>query len=126
MFFKSDLTKKYLYDENMGVGTFYGSQEGYDILYRMLQDGVNVKFNPNLKFYHPQTITDYTSRSSIRRSFNYRCGFGYLCRKHRFRIRFYYRFFIVLIYILILPFYKPRNIRFYVAEELGNLVGWLI
>ena len=126
MFFKTNLTKKYSYDENMGVGAFYGSQEGYDIVYRMLRDGVIIKFNPSLKFYHPQTITDHTSCSSIKRSFNYRCGYGYLCRKHGFQIRFWSRFIKVLFYILVLPFFRPRDIRFYVAEELGNLVGWLI
>ena len=34
-----DVLIKYLFDENMGVGTIFGSQEGYDLVYRMLLNG---------------------------------------------------------------------------------------
>lgn len=123
MFFKRTLTEKYQYDENMGVGAFYGSQEGFDIVYRMLSEGVNIKFISNLKFYHPQTVLCHESTAAVRRSFNYRCGYGYLCKKHNFNFRFYSRLIKVILYTLVLVFYRPRRVKFYFAEILGSLVG---
>lgn len=124
MFFKTELCRKYLYDENMGVGCFYGAEEGYDLLYRMLKDGICIKYNPNLKFYHPQTVIDKSFEGMIKRAFTYRCGYGYLCRKHKFRKKYYIRIAKLLAYLMILPFYKPREFKFYLADLLGSVVGY--
>lgn len=126
MFFKSSLLRKYQYDENMGVGAFYGAEEGYDIVYRMLKDGVKILFDPNVRLYHPQTITDYSSSKAIRRSFTYRCGFGYLCKKHKFASKYWKRVLGVMLYIPFLLVIKPEKVRFYLAELLGLIAGKLL
>lgn len=126
MFFKTELCRKHLYDELMGVGCFYGAEEGYDLLYRMLKDGIRIKYNPNLKFYHPQTVVDKSSEGMVRRAFTYRCGYGYLCRKNKFRKKYYVRIAKLLVYLIVLPFYKPREFKFYLADFLGSLVGYTL
>lgn len=126
MFFKTELCKKYPYDEKMGVGCFYGAEEGYDLIFRMLKDGVCIKYNPNIKFYHPQTVVDKSSEGMIRRAFTYRCGYGYLCRKYKFKKKYYIRIAKLLGCLLILPFYKPREFKFYLADFLGSVVGYIL
>lgn len=125
MFFKTELCKKYFYDEQMGVGCFYGAEEGYDLIYRMLKDEVSIKFNPKIKFYHPQTVLDKSSEVMIRRAFSYRCGYGHLCKKHKFRKKYCIRIVKLLAYLMILPFYKPREFKFYLADFLGSVVGYI-
>lgn len=126
MFFKTELCRKYLYDEKMGVGCFYGAEEGYDLLYRMLKDGIHIKYNPKIKFYHPQTVVDKLSESMIRRAFTYRCGYGYLCKKNKFRKKYYVRIAKLLAYLIVLPLYKPREFKFYLADFLGSVVGYTL
>lgn len=126
MFFKTELCRNYPYDEDLGVGCFYGAEEGYDLVYRMLNDGVVIKYNPNIKFYHPQTVLDKSSYKMVRRAFTYRCGFGYLCKKHKLKKKFYKRLTKLIAYLLILPFYKPREFRFYLADFLGTIVGYYL
>lgn len=125
-FFKKDIINSYKYDENMGVGAFYGAEEGYDILYQMLKNKVRILYNPNIKLYHPQVIQDYSSPSAIRRSFTYRCGFGYLCKKHGFTSKYWKRVICVAFYIPISIIISPKKTRFYIAELLGLFAGKLL
>lgn len=126
MFFKTEICRRFPYDENMGVGCFYGAEEGYDLIYRMLGDGVVIKYNPNIKFYHPQTVVDKSSEGMIRRAFSYRCGYGHLCRKYKFRKKYYVRIAKLLVYLIVLPFYKPREFKYYFADFLGSVVGYTL
>lgn len=126
MFYKIETFQKYFFDEKMGVGCFYGAEEGYDIVYRMLKDGISIKYNPNIKFYHPHTVVDKSSEVTIRRAFTYRCGFGYLCRKYKFKKKYYVRIAKLLAYLFVLPFYKPREFKFYLADFLGSVVGYVL
>ena len=126
MFFKTELCLKYPYDEEMGVGCFYGAEEGYDLVYRMLNDGVIIKYNPHIKFYHPQTVMNKSSEKMVRRAFTYRCGYGHLCRKYKLRKKYYTRISKLIVYLTILPFYKPREFKFYMADLLGSVVGYYL
>jgi len=126
MFFKREICEHYHYDENMGIGTFYGAEEGYDLVFQLLQDGKKILFNPEILFYHPQTVLDRSLKIAIRRAFTYRAGFGYLCRKHNFRKKYYKRLFTVICYIPYLLIFRPKDVRYYLAELLGLLVGKLI
>lgn len=126
MFFRSNIAKKYEYDENMGIGAFYGAEEGYDLVYRMLKDDVKIMFNPEIVFYHPQTVTDHKDPKAVRRVFSYKCGTGFLCKKHNFKKKYNIRFIKVLLYIPYLVIARPKDVRYYIAELLGLLVGRLV
>lgn len=124
MFFKSEICKKYPYDEEMGVGCFYGAEEGYDLIYRMLTDQIRIKFSPDIKFYHPQTVATKVGKAMIRRAFTYRCGYGRLCKKHGLKTKYYKRIVCLIGYLFILPFYRPKDFKFYFADLLGSVVGY--
>lgn len=126
MFFNTDLCHRYSYDVEMGVGAFYGAEEGYDLVYRLLRDGIRIKFNPEIKFYHPQTVLSRESQSAIRRAFTYRCGYGHLCKKYHFRKKFYIRILKLIAYLFVLPIYKPKNYKYYLADLLGSLTGYYL
>lgn len=123
MFFRKEICDRYSYDDNMGIGAFYGAEEGYDLVYRMLCDNVRIHFEPSICFYHPQTVTSYVGDSTVRRAFTYRTGYGHLCKKHGFRKKYWSRLIKVCLYIPYLLCFKPKNARYYFAELLGLLVG---
>ena len=70
---KRELLDKFVFDENMGVGTFFGAEEGFDWLYRILIDEANYKvmYSPEIKFYHPQVIINKGDFASLNRVFKY-------------------------------------------------------
>lgn len=123
MFFKTNCIKDYLYDETLGIGAFHGAEEGFDIVYRMLKNNVNIYYDPCILFYHPQTIQNHTSNNEIRRVFTYRCGFAKLCMKHKFRKKFISRLITVSLYIPYLLVFNRKMTRYYCAEFLGLLSG---
>ena len=123
MFFKTEIFKIFHYDENMGVGAFYGAEEGYDIVYRLLSNHKKIYFDPCIKFYHPQTLTSHDAPEAIRRAFNYRCGYGYLCKKHNFAKKYWKRVIAVLMYLPYLLVFRQKYVKYYFAELLGLLAG---
>lgn len=126
MFFNKSLCEQYHYDENMGLGAFYGAEEGYDLVYRMLKNGVRIFFDPDIKFYHPQTVISHQGSAAVRRAFTYRCGFGYLCKKHGLTRKYLKRVISVVLYLFYLLVFKPKDFRYYFGELLGLLVGRFI
>ncbi|BDA67059.1 glycosyltransferase [Rivularia sp. IAM M-261] len=123
IFIRKDIFKKYLYDESFGVGAFYGAEEGYDLVLRMLKDNVKMYFSPNILFYHPRKISTHTSFQEIKRVFTYRCGFSHLCLKHKLYTKLISRTVKVSFYILYLAIFERVKIRYYLSELLGILVG---
>jgi glycosyltransferase involved in cell wall biosynthesis len=70
------------YDEEFGVGSTYGSDEGAELLIRllrMLQPG-QVFYSHKLTFYHPQKVGAY-GPDEVRRAFSYARGSGALLAK---------------------------------------------
>lgn len=123
IFVKHDIFQKYRYDESFGVGAFYGAEEGYDLVLRMLKDNVNMYFSPNILFYHPRKISTHTSPEEIKRVFTYRCGFSHLCLKHGLYAKLISRMLKVSCYIFYLAVFERVKIRYYFSELLGILVG---
>jgi len=123
MFFKKDICSRFEYDENMGVGAFYGAEEGYDLVYRMLQNDVKILFDPDIVFYHPQNFVSRSQPGIARRTFSYRIGFGYLCKKHKLWKKYYKRLISVICYIPYLCLFRPKDAKFYFGELLGLLAG---
>lgn len=123
MFVRKEVFEETNFDESFGVGTFYGAEEAYDLLLRMLEKGVRIHFDPTIQFYHPHKVTNHTSPAEIRRVFQYRCGFSHLCRKHRLYGKWLKQFILVSGYCFLLLFSRPSRVRYYVAEILGLLTG---
>lgn len=126
LFIETKLFREYFFDEKLGVGTFHGAEEGYDLVLRLLKDSNAIFYSPSVLFYHPSKIVNYMSDNEIRRVFTYRCGFAGLCRKHKLTRKWISRFIKVSIYILFLLVFYPKKSRFYMAEWLGLLAGLIV
>jgi glycosyltransferase involved in cell wall biosynthesis len=73
------------YDELMGVGceSPWNSDEGPDLLLRMIARGLRIDYCPDLVIHHPNPLQTLDERLQ-ERNFKYSRGRGYLLRKHSF------------------------------------------
>jgi glycosyltransferase involved in cell wall biosynthesis len=126
MFIKKETFSKFLFDESFGVGTFYGSEEGYDLVLRMLYEKVIIFYTPEIKIYHPLKVINHSDSSEIRRVFSYRCGFGKLCLKHKLYRKYCTRLLQVILYIPYTMVAAPGKTRYYFSELLGLLTGIVV
>ena len=126
MFIKKVIFSKYLFDESFGVGTFYGSEEGYDIVLRMLHDKVKIFYTPQVKIYHPHKVISHSDSGEIRRVFSYRCGFAHLCVKHKLYRKYCTRLLKVLLYIPYTMVFSQGETRYYLSELMGLLTGIIV
>lgn len=127
-FIKSSVFQKCQFDENMGVGSFFGSEEGYDWLYRMLRlNTFNIYYSPSIIFYHPQVVLDKGAFISLKRVYNYRLGTAFLCVKHKFYLKLISRILICicasLVYTLLL---KKNKATYYLLEVLALIGGSIL
>lgn len=126
MFATKEVMLEFPYDEKLGVGTFHGAEEAFDLVLRLLNSKKKLFYTPELVFYHPNKIMNYSSNNEVKRVFTYRCGFAKLCFKHGFYFKFFKR---VILVFLSLPFYfvfNRKKGRYYFAELLGLLAGVVI
>jgi len=126
MFFKREICNRFSYDENLGIGSFYGAEEGYDLVYRMLHEDVKILFDPEIKFYHPQTVVSHSAPGMARKAFVYRTGMGYLCKKHKLWKKYFKRLISVICYIPLLCIIRPKDVKFYIGELLGLIAGAIL
>lgn len=126
MFFRRHCFQKYSYDEKLGIGSFHGSEEGFDLIYRMVNDGLRIYYDSTILFYHPQVITTHMSDIEIKRVFTYRCGFSYVCMKHQLHKKYYSRLILVLLYLPYICAFKRKHTRYYVSELLGLIAGRVV
>lgn len=124
MFAKRDLFISCRYDENMGVGCIFGSQEGYDLVYRLLKDKKQMLYSPEIVFFHPQKIETRTTDAEIKRVFYYSCGFGYLCKKHSFKKKYIMRLLKISVGIPVIAIFKHNQLRYYRAQKMGMQLGF--
>ncbi len=67
------------FDENMGVGTYYGSYEDADFVYRLIsRDGFAI-YEPSIEVWHEDQNIRLFSEEKV---YRYGLGFGALSRKH--------------------------------------------
>tara|TARA_B100001057_G_scaffold449793_1_gene491304 strand:- start:4003 stop:4851 length:849 start_codon:yes stop_codon:yes gene_type:complete len=90
MIVRKDLALSNLFDEDMGIGSKYGSCEEFDLVARSIEQGEVVKVNSDLSIFHPEP--DVTS---ISREYNYGRGHGYLIYK---RLRSTHKIYFNLIF----------------------------
>ena len=125
MFTYTKLIKEYPFDENMGAGTLFGSQEGYDLVYRLLSDGKKLFYSPCIVFYHPNKVNSKSTKDEIKRAFFYSCGFGYLCKKHNLIKKFKKRFRIIRLTLPFIYFIMHRKFKYYKAQYMGMYIGYV-
>lgn len=77
--FKKITSKTKLFDENMGVGTYYGSNEDADTIYNELKEGKKVIYHPSIKLFHPSSV----GKLPLAKIESYGLGFGALCKKNK-------------------------------------------
>jgi glycosyltransferase involved in cell wall biosynthesis len=125
--FLSKITfEKFRFDENLGVGCFHGSEEGRDLVLRMMSGGISMFYNYDLVVYHPNKVVGHSMPVEIKRVFTYRCGFAKLCFKHRLYRDYFERLVLVMLYIPWISIYSPKKLRYYISELLGLLVGVVV
>ena len=121
---KKEIFDNFKFDENMGAGTFFGSEEGFDWLYRILtESSKKVVFSPEIKFYHPQVILSKGDLSALNRVFKYRCGTAYLCHKHHFARKYYKRLIMVYVASKLYYFTDRDKAKYYKTEFLALQLG---
>jgi len=65
------------FDENLGVGTYFASEESGDIILRALKQNYKILYIPDVIIYHPDKRNPHPKKI-----YNYALGFGALFRKH--------------------------------------------
>lgn len=65
------------FDENLGVGTYFASEESGDIILRALKQNYKILYIPGIVIYHPDK-----RNPNPQKVYDYALGFGALFRKH--------------------------------------------
>jgi glycosyltransferase involved in cell wall biosynthesis len=125
MMIKRNIFLDYLFDEGLGVGTFHGAHEGYDIVLRMLYNNISIFYDPSIKVYHPHK-KNYYNDYNVRRVFAYSCGFAKLCQKHGLHKMYFKRLILVILYLPYLFVFQKNKYRYYVVEMNALIVGRFI
>ena len=67
-----------LFDETLGLGTYFGSYEDADYIVQALKLGKKIRYTPCVEVWHPDVQPGLHSQ----KTYSYGLGFGALCRKH--------------------------------------------
>jgi glycosyltransferase involved in cell wall biosynthesis len=126
MFAKRAIFEDVLYEETLGVGTFHGSGEAYDLVLRLLKQNKMLYYDPVVVFYHPNKVIDHSLNSSIKRTYSYYCGFSKLCLKHNLYAKLLRRIVLVTGFIPFSVFFARNKTRYYCAELLGIFSGMIV
>lgn len=126
MFATREIMLQFPYDKDLGVGTFHGAEEAFDLVLRLLNSNKKLFYTPELVFYHPNKIMDYSSKNEVKRVFTYRCGFARLCFKHGFYFKYFKRLILVFMSVPFYLIFNKKKSRYYFAELLGLLAGVVI
>ncbi len=126
MFIKKEIFSKFPFDESFGVGTYYGSEEAYDLVLRMLYEKVHMFYTPEVKIYHPRKVIDHADSLEIQRVLSYRRGFAHLCVKHRMYKKYGMRLLKVILYVPYTVVFAPRKTHYYLSELMGLLTGVIV
>lgn len=92
MFIKKETFQEIgMYDEKFGIGTYFGAEEGADLVSRLLYRKTKMMYVAKPFFYHPNK-RDY---ALLDRAYNFGLGFGALVYKH---IKVYKRIYPMFFY----------------------------
>ncbi len=119
-----------LMDEDLGVGTFFGAEEGADFVLRALTIGKRLQYDATLLVYHTQKVVRYDAAEQ-KRAYEYGKGFGRLSVKHlrlyrhpRAAMRFLnFQIRAAAAALLYLCLLKPDRCIYYLKLIHGRFVG---
>lgn len=127
LFFKREDILKYPFNEKMGIGcaSMRWSDEGADVLVRMLKDGYKFYHYGNIHVNHPDNSG--LSTRKVKRSYYYGLGRGYFLRLNHYDpiyvvIRCWVPYLLLVFYSLILV--RPAMVRFYIDGLWGRIRGY--
>lgn len=123
MVIRRSLFLDHMFDEGLGVGTFYGSEEAYDLVLRLLDNNAIMYYEKEFVIFHPRKVANHSSKDEIRRVFFYSSGFGKLCKKHELNYEYWRRMILVIIYIPYCLLLKRSKFNYYVSELAGLIAG---
>jgi glycosyltransferase involved in cell wall biosynthesis len=117
-------------DEKLGVGTYFGAEEGSDFVLRALYQKKKLHYDPALLFYHAQKVGRYDAKE-FARAFSYSRGFGRLTVKHVMKFRqlsalvrfFHFQARACVAVLLFAAQFKFAKSRYYLETIMGRIVG---
>lgn len=68
-----------LFDEKLGVGTYFGSNEDADYVFNILKNNKKIYYTPKIEVWHPEPKEQKVNYNKI---YSYGLGFGALVIKH--------------------------------------------
>lgn len=87
---KSSKLGNKFFDPEMGVGaptSPYWSDEGPDLILRLLKKGLQFNYCPQFYMFHPNPVKKYNAKTALR-GYRYGKGRGYFLKKHKFGLRY--------------------------------------
>jgi glycosyltransferase involved in cell wall biosynthesis len=113
------------YDEEFGVGSAYGSEEGAELLIRLLRalPSGAVAYDSSVRFYHPNKVTAY-SEKVLERSYSYARGTGALVAKWPLLPVWYFAFGFVLRTFAAIVIFRGLKRQYYRRRLAGLLSGF--
>lgn len=79
LFFRSDAKNFPRFDEQLGVGSYFGAAEERDVVFELFKNGRIGFYNSNLYIYHPAKVE--TQACNYERIYKYSLGFGAVLKK---------------------------------------------
>ncbi len=126
-------SKKFFFDENLGLGAKYGSGEETDYIFKFLKMKKKIYYSSKVLIYHPREFSEFKNLNEISKKFiSYGMGQGAILRKiyNHQKMMSYYLFSIsliksfVAIVINIIKF-KKENILKYRSLLKGKILGFI-
>ena len=116
------------FDHQLGVGspTMLWSDEGPDLLLKLINQEQRFLFIPELFIYHPDPVKLYDEKSIVR-SYRYGCGRGAYLRKNKYPIWFvFYVWSLYVAGILIAIFqFNSRKFQYFFQGLKGRIKGYI-
>lgn len=120
------------FDENFGVGSYWGSSEETDFCWKAFFNKIQMEFYPELKVYHIPPFNE-SIKVGFKKSFNYGIGKGalvykWLIKKHKLLVvyelgeMFILPFFLSILGILK---FKPQLVATNLAAFTGRFYGFV-
>ena len=109
------------FNENLGIGTQFGSAEDTDLLVRALKCNIRFKYIEKVIIFHPE----FDNRSSaFRKRYQYGLGFGALCRIHNLKTYFFIKLLRSMVgFLMFLPFNWKTSFSYFFTL-IGRLKGY--
>jgi glycosyltransferase involved in cell wall biosynthesis len=121
IFVRADCIRQYRFDEQLGVGTEYGSGEESDLLFYLIKKNAKGFYHADIFIYHPYKVED------IDRAFSYGKGFGAIHKKAITTYKYYgllLLFFLKLLNsVFSIIFHTHRQER--IAALRGRIYGFI-